>query len=162
MGGAAYSRKALPGLQRGAAHLLGKGAPAAVLPALPNDVQAEGKVVCWRRLSCASVALQSCWWPVLWRQGAGRAARAERAYAFLPWATDVKTCGQQVEVVSPSGASCGKLDFPVDSGACRTRELRLGLDGTVLQMLPASREQNNPPGSTIYNCTLRFWPGALR
>lgn len=89
-------------------------------------------------------------------------ARSGGAYVFLPWATDANVCSQQVEVVSPSGNSCGKLDFPVDGSACRTRELRLGLDGTVMQMLPASREQNEPPGSTVYTCTLRYWPAALR
>ena len=89
-------------------------------------------------------------------------ARSGAAYALLPWAADVNHCVQQVEIVSPSGNSCGKLDFPVDDGACRTRELRLGLDGTVMQMLPASREQNQPPGSTVYTCTLRYWPAAAR
>ena len=38
--------------------------------------------------------------------------------------------------------------------------LRLG--GERRQMLPADREQNDPPGSTVYTCTLRFWPAALR
>ncbi|HEY6908425.1 MAG TPA: hypothetical protein VI356_03580 [Myxococcales bacterium] len=88
--------------------------------------------------------------------------RAGGAYAFFPWAADVPSCDQQVEVVSPAGNSCGKLDFPVDANACTTRELRLGLDGTVAQMLPQSREQNTPPGSPVRTCTLRFWPAALR
>jgi hypothetical protein len=86
--------------------------------------------------------------------------RNRRAYAFLPWAAQVGTCNQQVEVASPSGASCGKLDFTVDGNACRTRELRLGLDGTVMQMLPADRETTRP-GMTVTTCTLRFWPAAL-
>ena len=88
-------------------------------------------------------------------------ARSRLAYAFSPWAADVPACAQQVEVVSPSGNSCGTVSFPVDASACTTRELRIGLDGTVAQMLPASREQNQPAGSTVYTCTLRYWPGAL-
>jgi hypothetical protein len=87
--------------------------------------------------------------------------RNRRAYAFLPWAAQVGTCNQQVEVASPSGVSCGKLDFAVDGNACRTRELRLGLDGTVIQMLPADRETTRP-GTTVTTCTVRFWPAALR
>lgn len=89
-------------------------------------------------------------------------ARSRLAYAFSPWAADVPACAQQVEVVSPTGNSCGTQTFPVDASACTTRELRLGLDGTVAQMLPASREQNQPAGSAVYTCTLRYWPGALR
>ena len=89
-------------------------------------------------------------------------ARSRLAYAFSPWAADVSSCAQQVEVVSPAGNSCSTQTFAVDGSACTTRELRLGLDGTVAQMLPASREQNQPAGSTVYTCTLRYWPGALR
>jgi hypothetical protein len=89
-------------------------------------------------------------------------ARSGRAYAFTPWAADASVCDQQVEIVSPAGSSCGKADFAVDGSACTTRELRLGLDGTVMQMLPNSREQNTPPGSAVYTCTLRYWPAALR
>jgi hypothetical protein len=89
-------------------------------------------------------------------------ARSGHAYAFSPWATQASTCDQQVEIVSPAGNSCGKADFPVDGNSCQTRELRLGLDGTVMQMLPASREQNQPPGSPVFTCTLRYWPAALK
>ena len=89
-------------------------------------------------------------------------ARSKQAYAFLPWAADVPACSQRVEVVSPTGRSCGNFDFGVDANACRTRELRLGVDGTVLQMLPADRERNDPPGSPVHTCTLRYWPAALR
>ena len=89
-------------------------------------------------------------------------ARSGRAYALLPWSTDASVCDQQVEVMSPSGRSCGKADFSVDGSSCRTRDLRLGYDGTVLQMMPVDREQNSPAGSPIYTCTLRYWPAALK
>jgi hypothetical protein len=89
-------------------------------------------------------------------------SRSRQAYAFLPWAADAPACSQRVEVVSPTGRSCGNLEFGVDGNACRTRELRLGIDGTVMQMLPADRERNEPSGSPVYTCTLRYWPAALR
>jgi hypothetical protein len=85
-------------------------------------------------------------------------ARGRKAYAFLPWEKDEAVCNQQVEILSVSGASCGKLDFPIAGTPCRTRELRLGSDGTVLQKLPADREQ----GSSVSTCTLRYWPAALK
>ncbi|MFL5388286.1 MAG: hypothetical protein ACJ79C_06130 [Myxococcales bacterium] len=89
-------------------------------------------------------------------------ARGRRAYAFLPWGKDQDSCDQQIEVLAVSGVSCGKLDFAIDGNACRTRELRLGLDGTVLQKLPADRERPAAPGSPVVSCTLRYWPAALR
>jgi hypothetical protein len=88
-------------------------------------------------------------------------ARGGRAYAMMPWSTDASPCAQQVELVSPSGNSCGTTTFTVDGSSCLTRELRLGLDGTVMQMLPASREQFVPGSSVVKTCTLRFWPAAL-
>ena len=88
-------------------------------------------------------------------------ARNRLAYAFLPWTADLSSCNQQVEVTAPSGVSCGKVDFPVDGNACHGRELRLGLDGTVMQMLPSDRETTRP-GTVVSTCTLRYWPAALR
>lgn len=87
--------------------------------------------------------------------------RGGTAYAATPWAANVSPCTQQVEVLSPSGNSCGTQQYAVDGEACTTRELRVGLDGTVLQMLPADRE-TTPPGTDLRSCTLRFWPAALR
>jgi hypothetical protein len=85
-------------------------------------------------------------------------ARGRKAYAFVPWEKDEAVCGQRVEILAVSGAACGKLDFPIDGRPCRTRELRVGSDGTVLQKLPADREQ----GSNVFTCTLRYWPAALK
>lgn len=86
-------------------------------------------------------------------------ARSGRAYAAVPWAANANRCDQQVEILSPTGVSCGKVDFAVDQNACQTRPLRLGPDGTVMQMLPTSREQLLMP--PVYTCTLRYWPAAL-
>jgi hypothetical protein len=91
-----------------------------------------------------------------------RLVMSGRAYAFSPWAADAAVCDQSVEVVSPTGNSCGRQDFGVDGSACRTRELRLGLDGTVMQMLPADREQFVSGSAVVKTCTLRFWPAVLR
>ncbi|MCA1829071.1 MAG: hypothetical protein LC689_19275 [Myxococcales bacterium] len=85
---------------------------------------------------------------------------SRRAYETVPWAAEVSSCNQQIEVLSPTGNSCGRLDFSVDREACTTRPLRVGQDGTVMQMLPASREPHPLP--SVYGCTLRFWPAALR
>jgi hypothetical protein len=89
-------------------------------------------------------------------------ARGRKAYAFLPWERDEAVCDQQIEILAVSGASCGKLDFPIDGKPCRTRELRLGSDGTVLQKLPVDREQNQPADGSVFSCTLRYWPAALK
>ena len=86
--------------------------------------------------------------------------RGGRAYALVPWAADLASCTQQAEVVSPSGRSCARFDFTVDAASCQTHPLRIGLDGTVMQMLPDSRESDITV--TARTCTLRFWPGALR
>jgi hypothetical protein len=88
-------------------------------------------------------------------------ARTGRAYAFLPWSADAAPCDQSVEMVSPGGNSCGKADFAIDGNACQTRDLRLAGDGTVMQMLPASREHFAPGSSVATTCTLRLWPAAL-
>ena len=86
--------------------------------------------------------------------------RSVTAYATTPWGADVGACAQQVEVLSPAGNSCGSLALSIDSASCRTRDLRMGLDGTLLQMLPFDHEHQigTTDGRT---CTLRFWPGAL-
>lgn len=87
--------------------------------------------------------------------------RSGAGYATAPWGTEVGPCSQQVEVISPSGQSCGSFTLPVDSASCHTRDLGIGLDGTLLQMLPYDREHEigMSDGRT---CTLRFWSGALR
>ena len=84
-----------------------------------------------------------------------------RAYATAPTAQDAASCGQNVEVLSPSGNSCATLTFTVDGSACTTRELRIGRDGTVMQMLPADRE-HDVTVSGVRTCTMHFWPAALR
>jgi hypothetical protein len=89
-------------------------------------------------------------------------ARGESAYAVLPYGEGVAPCSQSAEVLTPSGVSCGALELPIVPGACITRDLRLGLDGSVLQMVPSSLEHDlHQPGGPR-SCTLRFWPAVLR
>lgn len=82
-------------------------------------------------------------------------------YALLPLGGDVSPCAQAVDIVSASGSSCVRVVLPIDGGKCRTRDLHRGLDGTILQALPADREPFvQAPDS--FACTVRFWPAALR
>jgi hypothetical protein len=90
-------------------------------------------------------------------------ARARTAYAVLPNGGSGQHCSQDLELVSRSGNSCAKwtLDFG-SGGTCNTLELRLGLDGTILQRLPFELESNRDGTGRTRTCTLRFWPTALK
>ena len=73
-------------------------------------------------------------------------ARNGRAYAFLD--DDRKDCSQRVEIVSPSGKSCGTAVFQIANGQCVPWSIDIGYDGTVIQ------QQTNSSRS----CTWRYWP----
>jgi hypothetical protein len=89
--------------------------------------------------------------------------RNGRAYAMLPMGQPGVACDQTIELLAPTGASCGSLDFAIDaSRKCDTFDLRLALDGTVLQKLPSEMEAPASADGKTRNCTLRFWPAALR
>jgi len=85
-------------------------------------------------------------------------------YAFIDPAGDVAPCGQQIEVLAPSGKSCGTASFSIADGACRTGGLTVGYDGTVIQQLPAAMERvtETAPGFSEHACTWRYWPGFFR
>ena len=87
--------------------------------------------------------------------------RSQRAYAALPTTQDLSSCVQKVDVISPSGNSCGTVSLAVDGSACTTRELRMARDGTLMQMLPNDRE-HDLTSAGARSCTMRFWPAALR
>jgi hypothetical protein len=71
-----------------------------------------------------------------------QAFRSGRAYAALPLARLGVACRQTIEIIAPTGASCGWIDFSIDeSRTCDTNDLTLGLDGTVIQQLPSAFEQ---------------------
>lgn len=88
-------------------------------------------------------------------------ARNFRAYAVLPMGARGAACSQRLELLAPTGASCGTFDFPIAPGTCDTPDLHLGLDGTVLQKLPCEFETMLTQLPTWTN-TLRYWPAALR
>jgi hypothetical protein len=87
-----------------------------------------------------------------------------RGYALIDPAGDVAPCGQQIEVVAPSGKSCGTASFSIADGACSTGGLTVGYDGTVIQQLPVAMEPvtETAPGFSEHACTWRYWPGFFR
>ena len=87
-------------------------------------------------------------------------ARNGKAYAVLPNGERGGACEQRLELVSPSGNSCASWTLNLTSGSCDTSELRLGMDGTILQHTPTELERN--PYGRPQSCTLRYWPAALR
>ena len=91
-------------------------------------------------------------------------ARGGRAYAVLANGGDGERCTQKLEVVSPSGNSCGSFDLAMtnDGSTCDNWDLGLGLDGTVVQHLPAQLEQALDSSGRTRSCTIRFWPAALK
>ena len=90
-------------------------------------------------------------------------ARSRTAYAVLPNGGSGQPCSQDVELVSRSGNSCAKWTLELASGrTCDTLELRLGLDGTILQRLPFELESDSDGSGRMKSCTLRFWPAALK
>ena len=91
-------------------------------------------------------------------------ARGGKAYAVLANGEDGERCTQSLEIVSATGNSCGSFDLAMtnDGSTCDNWELRLGLDGTVVQHLPAQLEQTLDSTGRTKTCTIRFWPAALK
>lgn len=85
-----------------------------------------------------------------------------KGYAVLPvGGLDVQDCAQTVEVVSPSGLSCGTTTFRAAAGACRTGPISVGYDGSVMQVAPdpdpAHKEWFGPA-----TCYWQWWTGFFR
>jgi Divergent InlB B-repeat domain len=68
-------------------------------------------------------------------------------YAVLPNAA-AGDCAQTIDIVSPSGKTCGSQTFRAADGSCSTGAIRVGYDGTVVQQVPASGK-----------CTWQWWSG---
>jgi hypothetical protein len=83
------------------------------------------------------------------------------AYAALPDPTTVSDCKQTVELLDSNGASCGSKDLPMANGSCRTRELAVGKDGTLIQPL-ANGAWSCGPGDRPCRATWRWWSGLFR
>lgn len=71
-------------------------------------------------------------------------------YAVLPNPA-LGDCAQTIDIVSPSGKTCGSQSFRAANGTCATLAIRVGYDGTVVQQVPASQE-----------CTWQWWSGYFR
>ena len=84
-----------------------------------------------------------------------------QGYGMLPIPGAAAACAQSIEVLAPSGASCGRATFEIAPGACQTNPIGIGYDGTVLQQLPASMERC-ADGTTGCTCTWRHWQSHFR
>jgi hypothetical protein len=82
-----------------------------------------------------------------------------RGYAVLPPGGQSPDCGQAIEVISPSGTSCGRATFSAGSAACQTGTISVGYDGTVIQQLPRKEGDCTGQGCT---CSWQWWSGFFR
>src|SRR5437660_6507029 len=111
--------------------------------------------------SLAAAALPPPSWLSSRPAGAVHMARGGHAYAFfeLPGYRSASPCAQRIEIVAPSGRSCGTAVFPIASASCTTGTINVGYDGTVIQALPLEMQRHNDDGTLT--CTWRSWPGFL-
>jgi len=97
-------------------------------------------------------------------------AARRTAYAVLPNGGFDQPCSETVELVSPRRKLLCELDARAcPDRSCDTLEVRLGLDGTILQRLPLEwratvtapgRPRPAPCASGLLLCTERFPAGA--
>jgi len=89
-------------------------------------------------------------------------AHGGTAYAMLPIPTQSDCTTQHIEVLAPSGKSCGSAEFGVAPGSC-SNFIDVGYDGTVVQQLPPGIDAPScTPGEPCRSCTWRWWPGFFR
>jgi hypothetical protein len=67
------------------------------------------------------------------------------------------TCTQSVEVLAPNGELCGTYVLPLSESSCNSRDVRIGLDGTLLQRTPDDLDQLG-----TRSCALRYWPAVFK
>lgn len=109
--------------------------------------------------SLASTGQPAPSWLMARRDTTLHMARGGQAYAFLPIARRGVSCEQTIEVVAPTGESCGTATFGFGTGTCDTRELTVGYDGTVIQRVPQKHEECVTPGHC--KCEWRWWSELL-
>jgi hypothetical protein len=79
-----------------------------------------------------------------------RLTRGNQGYAlFPPPGQELADCAPGLELRSVTGRLCGTVTFREEGGACRTRALDQGWDGTVVQQSARSP------------CHYRWWPRLL-
>jgi hypothetical protein len=81
-----------------------------------------------------------------------------KGYAVLPPATG--GCVKAVEVMAPSGTSCGSATFAGVSDTCSAATSTVGYDGTLMLAFSEAADQCNPGGTCT--CTWQWWPGFFR
>jgi len=84
-------------------------------------------------------------------------ARSGRAYAVPHSGLGDSSCQADIEVLAPSGASCGTAVLPTDASWCRPA-LVLGRDGTVVE----GTAVDGPAGSSRRTSMFRWWTGLLK
>jgi hypothetical protein len=84
--------------------------------------------------------------------------RDGKGYGLITGVPSGATCGQTIEVISPSGKSCGKTTFSGGAGQCEFVATRVGYDGTVVQRMAPPAGQCN---GGVCNCQFQWWTGFL-
>jgi hypothetical protein len=82
-------------------------------------------------------------------------ARKGQGYALLPMGKPSAPCEQTVRMVAADGTRCQTFTLPLAPGSCRTEDVGLGRDGTVVEIVP---RELRPAGT----CSWVFWPAALQ
>jgi hypothetical protein len=81
---------------------------------------------------------------------------AGNAYAVLPMGKPSDSCIQTAELLAADGTSCQSLTLGTASGTCRTEDVGLGRDGTLVSLAPRALN------ASVTSCNWRWWPQALR
>jgi hypothetical protein len=84
--------------------------------------------------------------------------RNGRAYGLISAASS-PDCTTTVEVVSPTGKSCGKASFSAGPGGCFSASASIGYDGTLVQRVPPA---DGVCTGGLCVCTWHWWTGFFR
>ncbi|MCA1826742.1 MAG: hypothetical protein LC689_07350 [Myxococcales bacterium] len=84
--------------------------------------------------------------------------RNGRAYGIVSMASG-PDCTATVEIVTPSGTSCGKATFSAGPGSCTWANASIGYDGTFVQRVPPPADQCS---GGVCSCTWHWWSGFFR
>lgn len=139
-----------PASAGGFAAVFTSGQPVALAPLLDGSIAArEGPV--WTRTfpHLGDRAEPAPGWLAARPGFTFRNTRGDRGYALLPPGADSPDCTQRIEVLAASGRLCGTVTLSDPGGACHTRDVDQGWDGTVVQQ------------SARTACAWRWWPRLL-
>jgi hypothetical protein len=89
-------------------------------------------------------------------------ARGGRAYAVISRPASAGACQAMIEVVAPSGKSCGTAVFPGEQSSLRggscAAGLTVGYDGTVIEKL----DERSVEAGGAFTCGFCWWTGFLQ